>query len=160
MARNRQTDSGDKRRPNGMKRVEEPWQKVVGACGQGTYTPPGLEHVWLCLAFYRGVDRWLARVETVQWTEGTRWHGSLRRGGKGGWVGGGGGGDILLQSGNKAGRRRWNGPASISSYWAIRWQCHSSTAGRGGPAAADSCRRGGILTREEYLLPLFHVLSK
>lgn len=45
--------------------------------------------------FYRRVDRLLAKVEMVQWAEGTRWHGSMRRGGN----------HILLQSGNKAGQQ-------------------------------------------------------
>lgn len=47
--------------------------------------------------FYRRVNLLLSEAETVQWAEGTRWHGRV-----------GGRDHILLQSGNKARQKRWS----------------------------------------------------
>ncbi len=78
MARNRQTDSSDKRHKKRRQRARKPvmegfWSFCLMPClGVNSTTLLAWSMSGFLSDFYRRVDRLLARVETVQWAEGTR----------------------------------------------------------------------------------------
>lgn len=161
MARRKQTDSSDKRHKDGSKEDGKQWHRVFRVfclmpcprarqLGLFAWSTSGF-----LSGFYRRVGRLLAKVETVQRADGTRWHGSMRLGWRGeewarlrGWWGGD---HILLQSGNKTGQSGHAMAPCLSSRRAIKRRGHGSATGCGGRAPCWN-RQSGRLTWEEYFM--------